>query len=415
MARWLCSVCNIYVYDEEKGDPVTGMAPGTLVRDFPADWRCPVCGASREKLVTISDNEYLQKLPGYSGFAAAEKSPRGVMTGADNPDTTPELSQEYGKPLGLRGRGQGITYRNNLRALAAYTLKTRLVTSHTEPTLSMTFLGEDLSMPVIGAPMSGLSLVSGVTEEQFATAILDGCRFSGTLGCTGNSPGRWPVHPAILALRNASGKGIAIFKPRSQDILAGLFSQAEEAGAVAVGVDIDGAGSVNFAMAGEPVFRKNVDDIRDLCRSTRLPFVVKGVMSTEDALGALEAGARVIAVSNHGGRVLDAGPGVAEVLPAIVEAVRAAPGGKTALITADGGVRTGFDVLKMLALGADAVLVGRPLAREAVPDGAAGVKRILAHIRSDLRVGMIMTSCNSPGDIDGKILFRPPGPGVPEF
>ncbi len=408
MARWLCSVCNIYVYDEEKGDPVTGMAPGTRVADFPSTWRCPVCGAPKEKLVEIPDDEYVRKLSAYAGFTAVEKSPRGIAMGADNPDTTPELTQEYGRPLGFRGRGQGITYRNNLRSLAAYTLKTRLISSHREPDLGITFLGEKLSMPIIGAPMSGLSLVSGITEETFATAILDGCRFSGTIGCTGNSPGNWPVHPAILALRNSQGKGIAVFKPRSQEIIKRLFSQAEAAGAVAVGVDIDGAGSVNFAMAGDPVFRKSVDELRELRMATRLPFMVKGVMSSNDALGALEAGASVIAVSNHGGRVLDAGPGVADVLPGIVEAVRSASGGGDVLITADGGVRTGFDALKMLALGADAGLVGRPLAREAVPDGAAGVKRILSHFRSDLRTGMVMTSCDSVDEISREILFQLP-------
>jgi isopentenyl diphosphate isomerase/L-lactate dehydrogenase-like FMN-dependent dehydrogenase len=126
----------------------------------------------------------------------------------------------------------------------------------------------------------------------------------------------------------------------------------------------------------------------------------------EDALAAVEAGADVIGISNHGGRVMDSGRGVADVLPEIVKAIREADGGEKVVITADGGVRTGFDVIKMLALGADFILVGRPLAREAVSSGVEGVKRILEYIKTDLRVAMIMTSCNTLEDINENILVK---------
>lgn len=208
-------------------------------------------------------------------------------------------------------------------------------------------------------------------------------------------------------LMRVQGDGVNIFKPQSQEILLDLVKQSETEKAVAVGIDIDGAGSVNFAAASKPVFRKTTDDLKELKRSTRLPFIVKGVMCVEDALAAVEAGVDAIGVSNHGGRVLDSTPGVADVLPSIVRALRETERGRRIVVTADGGVRTGYDAIKLLALGADLVLVGRPLARQALSNGKDGVKRVLDYIRADMRKAMIMTSCNSLEEIDEKILYHP--------
>jgi 4-hydroxymandelate oxidase len=261
-------------------------------------------------------------------------------------------------------------------------------------------------MPVMGAPMSGLSNVSTITEEDFAFGILEGCRLAGTIGCTGNTSKTYDVHPGIVALNKVNGHGINIFKPQSQEVLLDLIRQSEKEKAVAVGVDIDGAGSVNFSLASKPVYRKTIDELRDLKKSTKVPFIIKGVMSIDDALCAIEARADVISISNHGGRVLDSGPGVADVLPEIVRAVRETTHGRRVVITADGGVRTGFDVIKMLALGADHVLMGRPLAREAVLNGVEGIKRVLEYIQADIRIAMLMTSCNTLKDIKETILIR---------
>lgn len=259
-------------------------------------------------------------------------------------------------------------------------------------------------MPVLGAPMSGLSYVSKITEDEFAYNILEGCKLAGTIGCTGNTSKDYDIHPAINALKRVEGCGINIFKPQSQDVLLDLIRQSEKEKAVAVGIDIDGAGSVNFALAGKPVFRKTIHQLRELKSSTKLPFIIKGILCIGDALAAVEAGANVISVSNHGGRVSDCDSGVADVLPEIVRAIRETYNGKKVVITVDGGVRTGFDVVKMLALGADFVLMGRPLAREAVSNGVEGVKRILEFIKTDIRMAMIMTSSNTLEDIDGSII-----------
>jgi len=131
-----------------------------------------------------------------------------------------------------------------------------------------------------------------------------------------------------------------------------------------------------------------------------MKFILKGIMTPEDARLSLEAGADAIVVSNHGGRVLDHTPGVAEVLPSVAESVK----GKI-FILADGGIRSGGDVLKMLALGADAVMIGRPFSVAAVGGLKEGVAKYLDQIRSELISTMILTGCQSADSADQSILM----------
>lgn len=133
---------------------------------------------------------------------------------------------------------------------------------------------------------------------------------------------------------------------------------------------------------------------------TSLPFVAKGIMMPQEAKKCADAGVSVISVSNHGGRVLDSTPGVADVLPLIRKEL-----GKSVTITADGGVRTGYDVLKMLALGADVVLLGRDIIRASVGAGALGVKLHLEHIKETLKKAMFMTGTQNIKMADSRILF----------
>jgi len=274
--------------------------------------------------------------------------------------------QKFGSPLGFGGAGKGLAFQANVDALDAIRLKTRLIGEHKEPDLSSEFLGRKLSMPVVASSLSGVraSMADAVPEIDLAVGILQGSIDAGTIGLIGNTSDDGQELTGLEAVK-AVGAGIPIFKPQANARLIELIGMAEESGAIAVGVDVDGCGSTNWERMGKPVFRKSVSDLRELVDSTDLPFIVKGIMSIEDALDAVSSGAAAIDVSNHGGRVLDSTPGVAEVLPGIAEAVD----GQVA-ITAGGGVRTGFDVLKMLALGADAVLLGRDIARASI--GAGG-------------------------------------------
>jgi isopentenyl diphosphate isomerase/L-lactate dehydrogenase-like FMN-dependent dehydrogenase len=248
--------------------------------------------------------------------------------------------------------------------------------------------------------MSGvkISMGGGLTELEFAQAVIQGCKQAGTISFIGDGAETFEDRPGLQAIREAGGWGVQIFKPREQKVLLRLIQEAEKAGAIAVGVDVDGAGSVPMAMKGQPVFRKAAAELKELVQSTRLPFIIKGVTSEEDVQAALETGCRVVSISNHGGRVLDHMLGIADVLPRLVPILKG-----RVTITADGGVRTGFDVLKMLALGADFVMLGREMIRAAIGGGAEGVRLELEFIRQDLRKAMIMTSCNSLEEISTRI------------
>ena len=128
-------------------------------------------------------------------------------------------------------------------------------------------------------------------------------------------------------------------------------------------------------------------------------MILKGVMTVKDAQLAVQAGAAGIIVSNHGGRVLDHTPGTAEVLPEIAAAVK----GKIKIFV-DGGIRSGVDALKMLGLGAEAVLVGRPMAVAAVGGGQEGVAFLLNQYAEQLRTAMIYAGCASVAEVTPSIL-----------
>ncbi len=154
-----------------------------------------------------------------------------------------------------------------------------------------------------------------------------------------------------------------------------------------------------MAMKGQPVGPKTSAELQEVIAATSLPFIVKGIMTADEAEEAVRAGAAAIVVSNHGGRVLDCTPGAAEVLPGIAARVK----GK-AIIFADGGVRSGADVLKLLALGADAVLVGRPLVIAAFGGGREGVAMYLNQLKGELLQAMLLTGTADVKQVSARIL-----------
>jgi L-lactate dehydrogenase (cytochrome) len=135
-------------------------------------------------------------------------------------------------------------------------------------------------------------------------------------------------------------------------------------------------------------------------------LVVKGVLDPEDARRALAAGVDGIVVSNHGGRQLDAVPSTVRALPAVADAV-----GDEVAVLVDGGVRTGLDVVKMVALGARAVLVGRAWAWAVAARGEAGVRHVLDVIRADIDTALGLTGQNAIAEVDRSALYGPPGAG----
>ncbi|MBC8100687.1 MAG: alpha-hydroxy-acid oxidizing protein, partial [Armatimonadetes bacterium] len=142
-------------------------------------------------------------------------------------------------------------------------------------------------------------------------------------------------------------------------------------------------------------------DVAWLKSITRLPLLVKGILRTDDALKALDAGADGIWVSNHGGRQLDTVPATIEVLPGIVEVVA----GRAAIVM-DGGARRGIDIFKAVALGAQAVMLGRPVLWGLATGGQAGVERVLSILRDELTLAMTLAGCPTIADITPDMLQR---------
>lgn len=309
--------------------------------------------------------------------------------------------ENYGKAIGLGGAGLGGSFRANVDALARVKLHTRVVGEAFVPDPSFEFFGLRLAMPILGASTSGMSAYNNaITEEEFCRATLAGCREAGTLSLRGDTFFYDENdHFALKTIAEEGGRGVPIFKPRDQKVLLKLLEKAAALGVPALGVDLDGHGSTNFARAGKAVYRKSPREIQELVQATGLPFIAKGIMHPDDAEACAEAGVSAVVVSNHGGRVLDSTPGTAEVLPRVAERV-----GSRVMVLADGGIRNGYDALKMLALGARAVLIGRDLIRAGIGGGSEGVRLQMEQYGKVFRQAMLMTGCRTLDDVGPSIL-----------
>lgn len=308
-----------------------------------------------------------------------------------------------GEVPGMGGLGTGRAFKANLEALDKYRLNLRTIHEVKEPNASVEIFGYTLDFPVLAAPITGTTYNMGgqMSEEEWAQEVIAGCFEAGTLGMTGDGADPTMYDSGIKAIQAFDGKGIPIIKPRAQEEIIKLIRKGEQANALAVGVDIDGAGLVTMALKGQPVGPKTLMEIKELTASTKLPFILKGVMTVTEAQLAVEAGAAAIVVSNHGGRVLDHTPGAAEVLPEIADAF-----GKKITIFADGGVRNGIDVLKLLALGANAVLIGRPMITAAFGGGRKGVALYLNKIKNELIQAMLLTGTASLKNVSREIIYN---------
>jgi isopentenyl diphosphate isomerase/L-lactate dehydrogenase-like FMN-dependent dehydrogenase len=278
----------------------------------------------------------------------------------------------------------------------------RVIHDADEPDTRVTILGKTLDLPVLAAPIGGVSFNMGgkISETDYITAKLSACREKGTLGCTGDGAPDFIHETGFAAIKALNGEGIPFIKPWEDAELYLKLEKAVGTGASVVGMDIDAAGLITLKLMGRPVAPKPPEKLSEIIARTPMKFILKGIMTPEDARLAVDVGADAIVVSNHGGRVLDHTPGAAEVLPAVSDAVRG-----QITILADGGIRSGGDVLKMLALGADAVMIGRPFSIAAMGGLKDGVMKYLDEIKSELIQAMILTGCRNATAVDRSILF----------
>jgi len=414
--KYICTYCNIYAYDEDKGDYSTNLEKGTKWDQIPETWQCPVCGMPKSYLQQVSDDAFSLIMADYAENpeknwdlnyyrTKARKmltSFCGVYAVCNGQPGRLCIGQKYGASIGMGGAGQGNTFGTNYNTLNQYKLKMRVIKQHHEPEVFTSIFGKELSAPVMGAPLSGVktSMNNAIPEEKFYWGLIKGAQAFGTIGLVGNTTTS-PDDLGVKTVGENKGWGIPIFKPQTQERLIQLFKLAEELDVIALGVDLEGAGSTFWKDQDKRLYRKSEKDLQELVDCTEKPVIFKGIMHPDDAVKVVDSGASACYVSNHGGRVLDGGQGMAEVLPDIAMEV-----GKKIPILADGAVRTGFDILKVLALGADIALIGRTLAQVCIGGGEIAVKMYLDYVKEDLRRAMILTGCNILKDANMDILTK---------
>ena len=262
--------------------------------------------------------------------------------------------------------------------------------------ISIELFDKKFSAPIFVAPIGGMDINYGgkLSEEEYHRRTLMGAKAAGIAAFTGDGANDDYFNAPLKPLKEVGGWGIPTLKPWSQEKIFEKIKIVEDLNVLALAMDIDSAGLVHLAASGKPVYSKTVEDLKSIVDSTELPFIIKGIMSGKGAKKAAQSGAYGIVVSNHGGRVLDNTPATTEMLPEIRKAV-----GKSIKIFVDGGIRTGADVFKALALGADAVLIGRTFTISAFGGGAEGVKIYAEKLMAELKDTMLMTGCSTLEDI----------------
>ena len=270
------------------------------------------------------------------------------------------------------------------------------------PDTTLELFGKSFRYPFFAGPVGAVNLhySDTYTDMTYNDVLVRACAENGIAAFTGDGTNPTVMEMATRAIGAAGGCGVPTIKPWNIDTIREKMAQAKASGCFAVAMDVDAAGLPFLKNMTPPAGSKSVEELAEIVQLAERPFIVKGVMTVKGALKAKQAGAAAIVVSNHGGRVLDQCPATAEVLPAIVDAV-----GDKMTVLVDGGIRTGMDVFKALALGADAVLIARPFVNMVYGGGAEGVKVYVEKLKAELADTMAMCGAHSLADINRSMIF----------
>jgi isopentenyl diphosphate isomerase/L-lactate dehydrogenase-like FMN-dependent dehydrogenase len=304
------------------------------------------------------------------------------------------------------GAGDEVTLRDNLAAFERRKLRPRVLVDVQSVSTATTVLGTEIAVPIVIAPLALQRMAHPDGELATARAAARG----GTIMCLSSAATVRPADIAAVAPEAARWFQVYVFRPRG--LTEELIDEAVEHGysALVLTADTPYLGRrerdirVDFKVPEEltlavDLFGGGFDATlswRDLewLAGYGLPVVVKGILTAEDAHLACEHGAGAVVVSNHGGRQLDGVPASLDALEEVVDAVDG-----RAEVLLDGGVRRGTDVLKALALGARAVLIGRAMLWGLAVAGEEGVKDVLRLLREEVELGLALLGCASPADV----------------
>jgi 4-hydroxymandelate oxidase len=356
-------------------------------------------------------------------MTGGQSIPSGIVCAADW-ERAAETRLDPGARAYLGPAADGLTALANRRAFDDLALVPRVLRDCSGGSTATVLLGAPVAFPILVAPVAHQGLFAPEAEAgaAMAAAALGTIMVASTL--------------STLTLEQIAGHGadghrwFQLYVQRDRGLTAELAARARAAGYGAIMLTVDApvvatrnaeqrlgfrtppAGNLAGrpmppAPGGHRVFEQAAagqatwSDLEWLAAHAGLPVIVKGVLSPADATRALDLGAAGIVVSNHGGRVLDGAIASIAALPAIVDAVAG-----RAPILLDGGVRRGTDALKSIALGASAVMVGRPVAAALAVAGGLGVAHLLALMADELAAAMVQTGCRTLAEIDRSLVAR---------
>ena len=311
------------------------------------------------------------------------------------------------------GAGDELTLQDNVEAFRRRRLRPRMLVDVEACTTATTVLGQDVSMPLLVAPVA----FQRVAHPDGEVAMARAAKAAGTIMCLSTLATATPAEVA------ATGAPLwfQLYVFRDEGVTRELIAQARDGGFRALVLTIDAPVRGNrerdvrsaFTIPDDiriaPLGRGGITpkqvfddisasltwhDLERICSESGLPLLVKGVLTAEDAELACRHGASGIVVSNHGGRQLDGVPATLDVLEEVVEAVD----GRVEVLV-DGGVRRGTDVIKALALGAQAVLAGRAVLWGLAADGEPGARRVLELLQAEILGALQLVGCTSPSAV----------------
>ena len=262
--------------------------------------------------------------------------------------------------------------------------------------MSVELFGRKFSYPFFAGPVGAVELhySDAYDELTYNKILVSACADNGIAAFTGDGLNPQVMVGATDAVAAAGGVGIPTVKPWNLPLIKEKLELVKKSGSFAVAMDVDAAGLPFLKNMQPPAGSKSVEELTEIVKEAGIPFIVKGVMTVRGALKAHAAGAAAIIVSNHGGRVLDQCSATAEVLEEICHAVG---GGMKVLV--DGGIRSGVDIFKALALGADGVVIARPFVTAVYGGAEEGVKVYIDKLAGELEDTMKMCGAKKLSDI----------------
>lgn len=304
---------------------------------------------------------------------------------------------------GPGSKGMGDTAMRNYEKWREIRVNMDSISDVTTPDASLELFGKKFRFPFFAGPVGAVvaHYSDKYNDASYNNVLVKACAEGGIAAFTGDGLDGNVMKYACNAIADNDGMGVPTVKPWNMETIAEKMELVKASGSFAVAMDIDAAGLPFLKGMNPPAGSKTVAQLSEIAKMAGKPYIVKGVMTVAGALKAKEAGAAGIVISNHGGRVLDQCPATAEVLADIVDALK----GSGVKVIVDGGIRSGVDVFKALAIGADAVIICRPFVPMVYGGAEEGVKLYIDKIGAELEDTMAMCGAKTLADINRDMIF----------